>query len=103
MTDLAYDISTMELTIENGDFKLNSILSEQNGALMLYTKNCNLYFPMAGVGIGEQTMNSGTVTLSAELNRWKTQVKQDGAQNANWSSIKSTEGNLIFQTNCNYE
>lgn len=103
MKDLAYDIETMELLIKNGDFVLNSNLSEQNGSLMLYTKNCNLYFPMAGVGIGQQTMNSGTTVLTSELNRWQSQVKNDGAKNANWTPLQDKGGNLIFETNCNYE
>lgn len=103
MTDLKYDIATMELAIKDGDFVLNNSISEQNGSLMLYTKNCNLYFPMAGVGLGQQTMNSGIDTLAAELNRWQSQVKQDGAKNATWTPENDVDGNLVFKTTCDYE
>jgi hypothetical protein len=103
MTDLAYNIETMELSIKDGDFVLSSNLSEQNGSLFLYTKNCNLYFPLAGVGIGQQTVNSGSTVLASELNRWQSQVKGDGAKNANWSQSEDEDGNLVFQTSCEYE
>lgn len=102
MKDLSYDISIMELVIKNGDFVLNSSLSEQNGSLFLYTKNCNLNFPLAGVGIGQQTMNSGTQVLASELNRWQSQVKQDGAKNVTWNQSLDDAGNLKFSTTCDY-
>ena len=103
MKDLAYDIATMEIIIKNGDFDVNANMSEQNGGLFLYTKNCNLYFPMAGVGIGEQTMSSGPDVLAAELNRWQAQVKGDGAKNATWTQYIDNDGKLNFQSSCNYE
>jgi len=103
MTDLAYDIATMEITVKDRDFAFNSNVSEQNGALFLYTKNANVYFPMAGVGIGAQTINSGVTEMALQLNRWQAQVKQDGAKSAGWNTSKDADGNLIFETNCDYE
>lgn len=102
MKDLAYNIETMELRLKDGDFDLESNLSEQNGALFLYTKNCNLYFPLAGVGIGQQTMNSSTQEMTYQLNRWQSQVKQDGAKNASWETGTDDDGNLTFETTCDY-
>jgi hypothetical protein len=103
MNDLKYDIATMEMAVENGDFVITDKISEQNGGLFLYTKNTNLEFPLAGVGIGQETMNAGYDVLNRELNRWQSQVKQDGAKAASFTINIDNEGKMTFQTACSYE
>jgi hypothetical protein len=102
MSDLAYDIETRDIIIENGDFVIKDELSDQNGGVLLTTKNTNLSFPLAGVAIHD-AVNSGAQTMGNYLNRWQSQTLQDGAKSANWTQDQDKDGNLIFQTNCNYD
>jgi hypothetical protein len=95
--DIKFDINKMEVIVENGDFAINTNVSEQNGAMIMYTKNMNLAFPGIGVGlIG--ILNSGLLTIQNYLNRWAAQVQQDGSKSATWK----IEGSLI-KTTCDYE
>jgi hypothetical protein len=102
ISDLAYDTELMDIKIEEGDFVVNTSLSEQNGALILNTKNVNLYNPLLGVGIGD-VINGDISTLQQYLGRWQSQVLQDGGKSAVWTPSQTTEGNLIFTTECAYE
>ena len=101
-SDLAYDTELMDIKIGNGDFVLNSSLSDQNGAIILNTKNVNLYFPLLGVGVGD-VINGDVSTMQRYLSRWQSQVLQDGAKSANFTPSQTIDGKLIFTTQCAYE
>jgi hypothetical protein len=96
--DLKFDVNKMELVVENGDFVLESNLSSQRGGLFLYTKNANLYFPLLGVGISG-LINSDRSTQISYLNRWQSQILEDGAKTASFS----IDDNMVIQTQCSYE
>lgn len=103
-TDFKYNVDLMEITIENGDFSLNNSVSEQNGGLILSTKNSNLYFPLIGVSL-QSLINPKLVDLQNLLNLWQQQVKNDGAKSAKWTLTKDSNDNTntIIQTECSYE
>lgn len=102
ISDLKYDTELMDIVIENGDFKLNNSVSEQNGALILNTKNINIDFPIIGVGIND-VLNSDLLTIKSYLNRWKSQVLQDGAISAEWEIVEIAPSVLTFKTTVAYE
>ena len=102
--DLKFDVDTMEIAIKNGDFVLTSNsaeLSEQNGGLILYTKNMNLLNPTIGVGIGG-VLNSDQATIQSYLNRWKSQTLQDGSKSSTWN-INIGDNGYEIETSCSYE
>jgi hypothetical protein len=101
MIDLSYDIEKMEIGILAGDFYLGDDSSQQNGGLLLYTKNLNLEFPLFGVGMGD-TLNASVQIQQNYLNRWQSQCLADGAKAASWQMEQDKDNNLIFRTQCNY-
>jgi hypothetical protein len=101
MTDISYNIDTMELNILNGDFMLNTSISEQNGGIIMATKNVNLYYPMLGIAFGS-SKNDNQNDLFFSLNLWQQQVKQDGAITAKWSIITNKDGSGTIKAECNY-
>jgi hypothetical protein len=81
MITISYDIDTMDIPIENGKFLLNELPDNQNGALLLYTRNTDLNNPLRGVGIGNQ-VNSNEQDLSVAVGNWQRQAQEDGAKTA---------------------
>jgi hypothetical protein len=96
MSDIQFDIDTMDFVIKDGDLVITGNPSEQNGGLFLYTKNCFLSQPLAGIGINQIT-NAGIEIIQSELNRWQTQVLNDGARKATWKI-----DNSIIRAECDY-
>ena len=94
MTDLLYNLDTMDISIKNGDFEINNDVSQQNAGLILQTEHDYLLNPLLGIGI-ENVINSNFNVLEFELNRWKTQVLNDGAIEASWSINKDVNGQLL--------
>lgn len=101
MTDLKFDVTTMEMVIEDGDFVLSNELSEQNGGILLYCKNFNIDYPVAGVGLG-LSVNSSVSYQQNLLNLWKSQCITDGAKNANFEQKKDINNNSYFETKIQY-
>jgi hypothetical protein len=100
MKDLAYDIETMQIKLLAGDFFVSDDASQQNGGLLLYTKNINIEFPLFGVGAGD-TVNSSVQTQQSYLNRWQAQCLADGAKAARWT-MEEVGNELLFETQVNY-
>ena len=76
--------------------------SVQNGAILQYSRCTNLVYPMFGIGM-EQVFGSDMSILAFEMNRWKTQAKQDGATLAKWtSSILSGINNFLVAIQISY-
>lgn len=98
MNDLKFDINKMDLIVENGDFVITNILSEQNGGLILNTKNINLYLPLIGVDI-QNSLNNNVDNVNALLDKWQQQVIADGAKSA--KAILNSDGTIT--ATCNYE
>ena len=101
MTDLSYNVDSMDINIENGDFVLNNSVSEQNGGLFLATKNCNLYFPLCGVAL-PSLINPNQSDLQNTLSLWQKQVRQDGAKTANYTITTDKNGGSVINANCAY-
>ena len=101
MTDLKFDVDTMEMIITDGDFTLSDNLSEQNAGLILFTKNINLFAPTVGVGIGG-VLNSDKSIIQNYLNRWVGQTKDDGSKKSTWNIIVKDEG-FEIKTTADYE
>ena len=106
MNDIFFDITTMDVKVSaDGDFVNNSNSSEQNGAVMLISKNCNIYYPLAGVGFQNQDLK--TIDLENQMADWENQVKQDGAKSANWNLTQEIQKDGTIKsklnTTCNYE
>ena len=97
MLDLLFDPSTREI-VWNGDFVQTDNPSEQNGAILQYSRCAILSSPMSGVGM-EQVINSDLSTTTKEMNRWKAQAQDDGATNPTWKA--DNKGNISI--NVDYE
>lgn len=97
MSDLRFNIETMDLEIKNGDFVLETNPSVQNGGIILKAKNFNVLNITLGVGIAGVLESSQDVAFSY-LNKWKSQVYSDGGKFATWSV--DTTGK--FNTKCSY-
>jgi hypothetical protein len=69
---------------------------------MLYTKNTNLDFPVAGVGLG-LSINSPISYQQNLLNLWRQQCLKDGAKSASFEQkINPENNNVYFETKVNY-
>ena len=83
-TDILWDISARDLTIENGDFVLQSNSSAVNGGVI---KECDIVDPTNpyyGIGLSD-AINAPVDVATFQMNRWISQVKRDGAVMANFS------------------
>jgi hypothetical protein len=89
MGDLKFDIVTREVVLENGDFVFESNPSQQNGALMLYSKNGFCLNPAIGIGI-ESVKGAPVSTVAFEMNRWKKQCLLDSAKDASYKITTSS-------------
>jgi hypothetical protein len=92
MGDLYFNPETRDLIIKNGDFVITDNPSIQNGAIMRDAHCFSIYNPIYGIGL-ERVINSGISKVNYEMNRWKSQVKQDGATQANFDP--SSENNIV--------
>jgi len=82
--DLKFDIVEREVVLENGDFVIESNPSQQNGAIMLYSKNGFCLNPAIGIGI-EGVKGAPVNMVAFEMNRWKKQCLLDSAKTANYT------------------
>ena len=103
MSDIKFDIETMELVIENGDFVLELNPSVQNGGLILYTKNAFLIYPLLGIGINSMR-NLNQSQIQKLLYKWQSQVVADGANSALATVSQNSKNQNIFDINyqCDY-
>lgn len=101
MKDLAFDITTREVILKNGDFTTTADPSEQNGGIMLLGKGMNVRFPIFGVGLVPAVINGNLKNLVFQLNRWQQQCYQDGAQIARWT-MQPVAGQASIITKINY-
>jgi hypothetical protein len=84
MTDLAFDINTRELVIQNGQLVIAKDSSVQNGLIIRDAKCVNVYTPILGIGFNP--INSQAGSINFELNRWKHQCINDGATSAEFNA-----------------
>lgn len=96
MTDLKIDTQTFELAIVDGDFCYENNCSAQNGILFYITKNMSLLNPISGVGV-LSTVNGKNRDLATLLDKWKSQVKSDGANRCTWTVDANNKPVLISE------
>ncbi len=88
--DLIFDPIKRDLVFaENGDIATTtsqSILSTQNGTILLEGRAMNILHPAAGIGFNSQIQGGDEAQAAFQLNRWTQQVGADGGQ-ASWNRI----------------
>ena len=103
MKDLAFDTTTRELMLSNGDFALTDNPSIQNGMIIKDCKGINILSPILGIGFNP--INAQANSIVFDLNRWKKQCKQDGAIVADFflkqsgipTSVSNIDYNIAYQ------
>jgi hypothetical protein len=85
MGDLKFNPETRDLVIENGDFVIEKNTSVQNGAIIRDAHCFSLRFPIYGIGL-QRIINAPLQVINYEMNRWVTQVKNDGAKKATFTA-----------------
>lgn len=101
MLDIAFDIVTREIVMENNDFATTTNPSTQNGGILLNSRCAFLGAPMFGIGL-EDTINANGTKLALEMNRWKAQATKDGATIVRWSSKEDENGTPNVSMNISY-
>lgn len=92
MKDIAFDITTREIVMKNNDFALTKNPSQQNGAIVLMSKGANPLNPVLGIGLLPGIINAPSTALTYDMNRWKSQVINDGATLARWEAPVTPKG-----------
>ena len=85
MGDLLFDPAIRDLVIENGDFVFTDNPSVQNGAVIRDAHCFSINNPIFGIGL-QRIINAPLATINFEMNRWKTQCKNDGATKATFTA-----------------
>lgn len=107
MNDILFDIITREIVLTDSlfttdlDFKTTDNPSVQNGGICLFGRCINLSYPMFGIGM-EEPMGANMNKMAYELNRWQTQVKNDGATVATWKAVYIQPNKADFETDISY-
>lgn len=87
MFDLIFDPIKRDLVFaENGDLATSSdssVLSTQNGTILLEGHAMNILQPAYGIGFNAQIQGGSESQAAFQLNRWTQQVQSDGGR-ANW-------------------
>jgi len=89
MSDLQFDPQARDLVITGGDFTVIDNPSVQNGARILNAHTFSIRYPNYGIGL-QRLINADLSTVNFEMNRWVTQVKNDGAKKANFTTSLDT-------------
>lgn len=91
MKDLVWDSVQRDLVFApNGDIETttdNSVISTQNGMILLEGRAMNILQPQFGVGFNSQVQGGDEAQAAFQLNRWVQQCIADGANNAAWVKI----------------
>jgi len=95
MKDFFFDIQTREFLLDANGIATTNNPSVQNGGIFLASSGANPQLPMLGIGLIPQVINGSESQLTYELNRWISQVKQDGATLATWTARKIPGGNDV--------
>lgn len=98
--DLVFDPILRDLVFaENGDIAVTdsqSVISTQNGTVILEARCMNILFPAFGIGYNSQILGGDSAQAAFQLNRWVSQISQDnGNGRASWKR-KSNPPNIQF-------
>lgn len=99
MTDFLFDTNKRDLVIKNGNLVLTDNPSVQNGLIIRDARCVNVYSPVTGIGFNP--INSQSSQIVFDLNRWKKQVKQDGAIIADYTIEQKGFPNAEVNINMN--
>lgn len=90
MFDLIFDPIKRDLVFaENGDIATstdNSVISTQNGTILLEGRAMNILQPAYGIGFNSQVQGGDEAQAAFQLNRWVSQCQSDGGS-AQWIKI----------------
>ena len=100
MKDVLFDLENREIVIAGNDFETTENPSVQNGGIILYSSGANPLRPALGVGI-IKVVNGNVTNLAYEMNRWQTQLNEDGATIAKWSA-EPVNGDAAIHTEQSY-
>ncbi len=79
MKDIEFDVTNREITIVNEDLVYTVDSSMQHAGIILDSKTDFLDNPNLGIGF-TSVIGSDLSNANYELNRWRDQVKTDGAK-----------------------
>jgi hypothetical protein len=93
--DIVWDSVNRDLKFApNGDIETttsNSVISTQNGMVMLEGRAMNILHPSAGIGFNSQVQGGDEAQAAFQLSRWVSQVSADGG-NASWNRVNNPPG-----------
>ncbi len=98
MKDLVLDNQSFDALVIDGDLSIADDSSGQNGLMFAATRGSSLLRPTNGVGLSKN-LNEKAFEGVSLLNAWKTQVLNDGALSANWTTDPATKKPILI---CNY-
>lgn len=102
MLDIKFDIATREIVIKDNDFALTDNPSVQNGGIIEVSKGANPLQPMLGIGLLPGIIGGPVRRLTFEMNRWRSQVVNDGATLAVWIPGPMIGKNAKVETKISY-
>lgn len=102
--DIQFDPITREVQFsENGDFATVSNPSTQNGGIMLEARCMNILFPIYGIGFNSQIIGSDVAQATFQLNRWNSQISQDGGR-SKWKPLNNPPNiQFNFEADVDYQ